>query len=139
MSERRLTGAQIMADADVRTERVIYIAGAVVADATPNDFREEFCDNLPESKDHDLYRQLPAMQQFADGDEWPDPANVAEALIGVPGFLVQAATPFRDQRGVSSWGHYYTAWLYAPSEADIARVCAEWAEARHAHDRESSP
>jgi hypothetical protein len=133
------TAAQEMFDATVRVEKMIYIPG-IVADieATPDDFDEEFCEGLPESLDASLYVQLPLLRQFSGGAE---AVEVAEALLFTDGFLVQAATPVFDyddddsSSASFSWGHYYTAWLYAPDQASISRVCAEWADGRRDYDR----
>jgi len=128
-------------DATVRIEAVIYIPGAIAdEEALPELFEEGLCESLPERADAPLYQQCPTLAQFAGGDEWPEPHEVAQALTGKNGFLIQAATPARQfyAEGNScsySWGHYYTAWLYAPTEADIPRVAVEWAEGRAAKDK----
>ncbi len=133
--------ASQMFEANVRLEAVIYIPGAVVdPEATPEAFRE-FCEDLPDRVDAPLYAQLPDLKRYAGEGAIPEPEYVAERLLDQPGFLVQAATPVRgygnDPADASfhwSWGHYYTAWLYAATEADIAPVAAAWAETRAAAD-----
>lgn len=128
--------ATTLFDAAVRVECLIYIPSAAAdPEITPEVFREEFCEALPERADAPLYAQLPPMAQFADREEWPEPEVVAYNLLRTPGFLVQAATPVRDGDGSYSWGHYWTEWLYAASEADIARVSLEWAASK----REPTP
>lgn len=133
--------AEAMFDASVRVENIIYIPGAISdPDSPPEVFVEEFCENLPSKPTMALYSQLPALAKYSDGDEWPEPEDVAEALSGTTGFLVRAATPFfgYDASGTSadfSWGHYYTEWLYAPTEAAIIPVCVEWAKSRHDTDK----
>jgi hypothetical protein len=128
-------------DAGIRLEAVIYIPGAVAdCEATPEAFRD-FCDDLPDQEGAPLYRQLPCLQRYAADGDYPEPEIVAEQLIDSPGFLVQAATPVREYHKSGdgtccySWGHYYTAWLYAATEADIVPVATEWAQSRHEADR----
>ncbi len=130
-------------DAGVRVEKIIYIPGAVAdMEATPEVFRD-FCEDLPDGIDSPLYEALPALKRFAGGD-YPKPEEVAEALAYKEGFLVQAATPVRqysdDPSDTSysslSWGHYYTAWLYASEEEEIAPVILAWAETRADYDKQ---
>lgn len=125
-------------DANARVETLIYIPGAVAdIEALPETF-EDFCENLPEKADHPLYAQCQPLAQFAEAEDYPEPEAVAEALLWTNGFLVQAATPVRHYQGGGaygySWGHYYTAWLYAAAEADIVPVVCQWAATRAAHD-----
>lgn len=121
-------------DADVRVERMMWVPSiAASQDAYCEDFRD-FCEDLPESRGHVLYKQVPALAIFADQD--PEPYEVADALAGVNGFLVQAASPCRryhdDGSWSSSWGHYYKSWIHVSSEAEIADALVakanEWAE-----------
>lgn len=131
---------QELFDAAVRVECLIYIPSAAAdPEITPECFREDFCEALPERADAPLYEQLPPMAQFADSEEWPEPEVVAFALFRTPGFLVQAATPVRDEGGSYSWGHYWTEWLYAATETDIARVSLEWAATKRAPALVSEP
>lgn len=134
------TPAEAMFESDTRIEAMIWMPGLAICDESfPDVFSEGLCEALPEEADARLYRQCPALARFADGDEWPEPTEVAEALRFMRGFIFQAATPLRRYTDggsyYSGWGNYYTAWLYAPEEAFIAPVCAEWAEAMHAKDK----
>lgn len=135
--------AAAMFDAEVRVETLIYLPGIHASeDSYPDAFRE-FCESLPEREDAPLYTQQPKLKPFAAGDAWPEVFEVADALLMEGGFLVEAATPVRTPVGkdgayMGGWGHYHTEWLYAATEADIARVCVEWAEACHAEDEAKS-
>ena len=86
---------------------------------------------------------LPELRVFVgdDGEE-PQAWMVAEMLRFKPGFLVEAETPVKSFSGSGvytySWGYRHVEWLYAPDEASIATVCAAWAEAMDASDREES-
>lgn len=131
--------AELFFDADVRVEQLIYIPGLAACDeAYPDVFEDEFVGWLPEETASPIYDQLPVLKRFADEEEELEAWQVGEALRFTRGFLVQAATPGRHYRAEdvfsSGWGNYWTAWLYAPDEASIARVCAEWAETMHAKD-----
>lgn len=133
------TALETMFDAEVRVEELIYIPGAVASDESFPKALEEFGEDLPAEEDAEIYKAIPALAPFADENNEPEAWRVAEALRFLPGFLVQAATPVRRPYGsggafTSSWGHYHTAWLHAPTEADIATVCAAWAEDRHNED-----
>lgn len=127
--------------ATARIERIIYIPGALSAgeDCFPDDF-DEFWDNLGEANAADLTAALPQLSDLVDSGAGGE--ELFEALWQVPGFLVQAATPvFQDVSlndkgefagGSYSWGHYYTAWLYAADEASIVTVVTAWARAKQA-------
>lgn len=130
--------ASKMFDADVRVEAMIYLAGAFACESVSAEIRS-FCEDL---YDHPaLIKALPVFEPFfsteADIEDLID--QCSWQIQRVPGFVVQAATPYRrywSEHGFSSgWGHYYTEWLYCPTEAAIAETCVAWAEARHAHDR----
>lgn len=124
--------------ATARVESLIYIPGAVAdPECCPESFDEWVEDSLFDSE-KTLLSQLPALRPFIGGAL--NPKEVAYALRNTDGFLVHAATPVRSYRGrgsgafLYSWGNYYTEWLYAATEADIARVVAEWAAQRAAED-----
>lgn len=117
-------------DAGARVETIIWIPGAVTdQDGLPQAFEDFVEDDFPEEKTDPLIKALPCLERFVD--EGPEPIEVAEALCWTKGFLVQAAVPCRRYVGdtifYSGWGSYYTAWLYAKSEADIADVVVAWA------------
>jgi hypothetical protein len=129
-------------DADAKIEHLIYIPGTLWDEEhQPPVFEDEFIFGLPEKDDAQLYKALPALRRYRD-DESAELFQAAAALFGVPGFLVCAATPVRTYCGENSfysgWGNYWTEWLYARTETDIARVVAEWAEERHAADKANS-
>ncbi|USN15268.1 hypothetical protein KIKIMORA_01220 [Brevundimonas phage vB_BpoS-Kikimora] len=129
-----------------RIENLIHIQGALAAgDSFPDIFKEEFCYNLPENDDALLYKQCAALQRFADGADYPDAEDVAEALMmaRVKGFFVQAAQPvvreFWDNGGYPyTWGHYHCEWLYAATPQDIDTVVAAWSDAMLQRDREKA-
>jgi|SRR5579871_6604469 len=125
-----MSEAQTMFDAECRAERIIWLPGIGSEDSYSEVFAEEFIDSLPERDDAPLYAALPQLARFREDDDVVAD-DVAWALHGRPGFLVQAATPVRRfHSGGSydySWGHYRTEWLYAASEAEIATVCVAWA------------
>lgn len=130
---------QVMFDVDARVERMIWIPGIGNGNFS-EDFAEEFCDSLPLLEDDQLYQKLPKLLRFA-GD-YGDPETIADTILfNVPGFLIYAATPVYNYVGAdkaiieSGWGHYYTEWLYAASEAEIPQVISEWAEAQHERDK----
>jgi hypothetical protein len=132
---------QEMADLDVRLESVIWLPGAGFAVDSESDPLEEFRENLPERDDAPIYKQLPELARFKDGDEWPEFEDLGDAIGHLSGFLIQAATPYRDYFGrgwTCSWGYYRTEWLYAASEADILPVIKAWAEAEHAEMKAKS-
>jgi hypothetical protein len=130
---------ELFAENMVRVEALIYLPGTITGDDCFPESFEDFCEYLPEHPDAALYAQIPAMARFADDDADRDHEVVAEVLYGLPGFLVQAATPSKTW-GASggcyySWGHYYSAWLYASTEGEIAAVCVAWAKGRDEADR----
>ena len=130
---------------NARIEHLILVPAAISQGeyALPDVFAEEFCDNLPERDDAPLYKQLPPLAQFRDGEEWPGTWMVVEALemAQCKGFLIQAAQPVvrdfsKDGNGFSySWGHYHTEWLYAETADQIPVVVAEWSDATLSSDR----
>lgn len=126
---RRLTNSEVRANA------ILWLPSISAFDAFPEAFGT-FCEDMPDDLGSPLYVGLPQLVRFADDDEYPKPMAVAEALIGMPGFIVQAASPVREYHSKtmwsSSWGYYNTAWLYAATEREIASVIANWADARHA-------
>lgn len=127
-------------DAGARVESVIWIPGAVAdQEGLPQVFEDFVEDDFPESESNALIKDLPCLKRFVA--EGADPYEVAEALIWTKGFLVQAAVPCRRYIGdnifVSGWGNYYTAWLYAKTEAEIADVVVAWADAKSAADEAS--
>lgn len=138
-----MTVSSDLFDAGVRVEKIIYIPGAVTdMEATPESF-SDFCEDLPEKEDSPLYTGLPALKKFADLSGYINTEDVAEALVRTNGFLVQGAAPVRqysdDPTDTSygwSWGHYYTAWLYASEESEIAPVVLAWAETRADYDKQ---
>lgn len=124
-------------DSGARVETIIWIPGAVAdQEGLPKAFEDFVEDDFPEEIDHPLIKALPCLKRFVD--EGADPADVAESLVWTKGFLVQAAVPCRNYIGdniyTSGWGGYYTAWLYAKTEADIADVVIAWAAAKVAVD-----
>lgn len=137
MNERTI--ADEMFEATVRVEKLIYVPGAMAdLENPPVDFVEDFFESLPTGAEQQLHAQLPALAAFSSADCEATWEQVADAIAEETGFLVQAATPVFHVRGeVSdfSWGHYYTAWLYAANQGDIAPVCIAWANGRHQHDR----
>lgn len=137
-----MNARDLMFDADCRVEELIYLLGMGDGDSHTEKF-EDFCESLPEKADHPLYQQLPALARYADGEDYPEADEVFQALLFTPGFLVQAATPCRryyadGEAFYSGWGSYYTAWLHAAAESDIAAVCVAWAETQHAKDKASA-
>jgi len=143
--ERFASPAEALFETCVRVEHMIYVPSLTVDEESYCDtFCEEFVEGLPERKDAPIYRQLPKLKRFAEADEGPEPWMVADVLRGLPGFIVQAAAPCRSylkdgSNGWTwSWGNYWTEWLYAPTEADIATRCVEWAEWRAEQDRAAS-
>lgn len=137
--------AEKMAEQTARVESVIWIPGALSdPDAFPGAFEKDFVENLPDNPDAPIYRQLPQIARFAEGDDYPDAFDVAGQLVGAPGFLIHAATPVMKPLGDSgafhfSWGYYRTEWLYAKSESEILPVVTAWVESeRHAEREEAA-
>lgn len=129
---RKVPAVERMFDAECRVETLIWIPGIGTEDSFTEAFSVEFYDYMPEREGAPLYAQLPMLAQFC-GDEDVEPERIAYAIQRVPGFLVQAATPVRRYMGdkgvfVSGWGYYHTEWLYARTEAQIAKVCLAWAK-----------
>ncbi len=111
-----------------RIEAIIYVPG-LGADDYSGQFNG-FCKDIPEAADHPLYALCPPLLRFMASEDYPDPDEVASALRGCHGFLVQGATPVVQNTPGGrnySWGYYRTAWLYAASEADIVNVVCDWA------------
>jgi hypothetical protein len=127
---------QDLTDATVRVEEIIWIGGLQFECGT--DATERLLESLPENADATLYKQLPALAEFLALDDYPSDDDIAEALMHVGGFLVQAARPVRSMTGkypTFSWGYYATEWLYAENEAAIPTVLLEWAEAQSAAEK----
>lgn len=118
-----------LADATCRIEHLIWIPGAVAnVEALPNVFEEQFFECLPDNPNQILIQQLPVLKPFTNGRA--DVYELAEALVEVEGFLIQASTPVKDFHDrnsfVYSWGRYTTEWLYAEDFQSIPRVILEW-------------
>lgn len=132
-----------MFNATCRVEQIIWIPGAVAdVEALPDAFSETFVEYLPEATDAPLYEALPELACFVSTEVCPPPDEVAYSLRKRSGFLVQAATPVfrafgKTGDGIFSWGHYHTAWLYAPDESSIAEVVIKWAKVRRAVDKKA--
>lgn len=130
--------AEKLFNATCRIENLIWIAGAVAnPEYLPEVFEEEFIENMPDNTNATLYQQLPALVPFIDNRD--DTYELAYTLYDTDGFLIQASTPVKkyyDEHSFSfSWGHFYTAWLYAKDSASIADVVLEWATRLAAEDR----
>jgi len=133
--------AERMFEADCRVESLLWLGGIGDGESVTEEF-EKFVEELPEKPTAPLYQALPALSRFCAGDEYPEPQEVAEALIlaRAGGFLVNAATPVRRYLKGSTtsyyagWGHYHTGWLYASDESAICAACEAWANEHHAAD-----
>lgn len=113
----------------VRIERLIWLPG--IGCAAPEDF-EEFCEELPDDEGDTLYQQIPCLKRFADEDEEREPDAVLDAInwSEIGGFVFQAATPVMKPSPTGSsysWGHYYTKWMYAATEAEMCDRAVAWA------------
>lgn len=129
--------AERIFDATARIETMIYIPAIGDADSASEQFGD-FVRDLPERKDCELYKSLPELREFADG-EYPEAWEVAELLFSRSGFIFNAATPVMEPvaDGISSysWGYYHTEWLYAKDQDAIADVLVAWATAFHERDK----
>lgn len=137
-----MSAPQMMFDVGARSERVIWIPGALSDCESPSPDFKDFCEDMPDDEAHALFQQLPILKQFSQG--YPDPAEVAEilAIHGIEGFLLQGASPVRRYLPgglyMSGWGHYRTRWFYAKTIEEAAQLCVEWAETQAAQDRGES-
>lgn len=134
--------AEEVFDLNVRVENMVWIPGIGDVDATADAFSRNFVEWLPESEDAPIYKALPQLLPFASEDGASEAAYVAMAIYHVPGFLVEVARPVMTPLGANmtfSWGHYYTAWLYAKDEASLLPVIREWAAELDAKDRATAP
>lgn len=138
--DKTIQSRMILDEATVRVEFMFYIPSLTSGVSQTNEFKD-FCEDLPENRNHPLYVSIPALLNSLDENDF-DPEFVCEDLMhsGVGGFIVQAATPVfkyhADGRSHHySWGHYYTEWLHVPDEDSIATSLAVWAEGRHEGDR----
>ncbi len=126
-----MDAADMLFDQVARVGVLIWIPGAVAdVEDLPEVFEDDFCQMIPERKDHILFAQLPALARFVG--TYPEPAEVAEVLRHHGGFLIRAETPvktFLKSGGFShSWGYFRLSWLYAASEGEIADVVIAWAK-----------
>ena len=124
-------------DAGVRVERVIWLPGAVCAEAPPDDF-EELLSDIDADPAATIFEALPELRAIADSEDYS--AELAmEYLTGATGFLVQGASPVRTYMEggsyYSGWGHYRTKWFRLASEADFAPAVIAWAETMAEKDR----
>lgn len=136
--------AQRLFDASVRFDKLIWLAASATdSGATSEDFRD-FCENIPDSVDESdpLLEALPTLKEYAEGDEYPDPEEVAQKLIWAHkvGYLALAATPvmrwWPDGQGAEfSWGHYNTKWLYGETPAAVAAAALKWAKRCRAKEK----
>jgi hypothetical protein len=150
MNDRKT--AMQMFDESIRVERMIPLAlSCHDSTALPDVFVEDFYEHfLGGSEPNDksvqpLIETLPAIKELLERDAFEDMEadEVAEWFIDrdVYGFLVQIATPVRqygsgsDTSWMSSWGHYYTTWVYVESPDKIAAAATAWAEKQTEHDK----
>lgn len=135
IGEEKMDRKDALEQATVRIDQLIWVENEMANfDATTEAFRE-FCEDMPEKADAPLYVALPCLTRFADGDGYPEIEEVTEAMFFASvrdGFIFQAAHPVKEWHSETtssySWGHYYTAWLYAPDLDGITDAAVAWAE-----------
>lgn len=128
-----MTPQEIMSNATVRVERIIWLPGATACLTIPDDLidfiEDEFVDDDSEIR-QELYDKFPHLSDIPlDDTEWLVDAGFSRC----GGFLVQAATPVKTKIGNSksvsySWGYYHTRWLHVDAIEDVAPTIAAWAK-----------
>ncbi len=124
-----------LSEAELSIHSVIYLSGALVGDAVPDEL-EDLCDEID-----DLSKVFP--------DAPEDVAHDSELLkewlleLGRFGYLVKFATPVMRRLGSDatsfSWSRYYTRWVYAETMDDAIELGTKWAaELRTAEQMEAS-
>lgn len=127
----------------VSISRIIWLAG-IALDAREDALRE-FCEDLPEDNEAQLFKALPCLMFWNEPDnreEYPDPETVANQLYhgGAYGFLAKLSRPIlgflSGGQRVYSWGHTAYEWVYAESLEQLTQIAEEWAEKGETEDRE---
>lgn len=134
-----------LADATLRMDRVIILAGALVDADSPAD---EFDNFISYGSDLEtLQRLFPDAPRYVldedNEDEWFDLLCEWLCESGTLGYLVQFATPvmrpLTNTVRSFSWGHYNTRWEYAETlNAVVAKGLAWAAEIRAEEDKEAA-
>ncbi|MBI5917822.1 MAG: hypothetical protein HY849_00385 [Nitrosomonadales bacterium] len=119
----------------LRIEKIIYLAASLVDE----DLIEDLEAVLSGEDVADLVAWFGLPSSLLRGD--PSADDIAQSLIDLRkfGFLIQAATPIRkhfaEHSWGSSWGGYYTTWLYADTLDEALEQAKVWAAAQHKRDQ----
>lgn len=126
-----------LAENEVRTERVIWVPGAIAAGSIPEDLSDFLDDVYPYEKyQPKILKTLPQLAKLLE-DMGDDPLEECEDLIfeylqGVEGFFVQLATPVKNElkNGAYSfsWGVYQTEWFYVRTMEELVYASTAFAE-----------
>lgn len=128
----------MLSDATIRMERVIYLPGALADFGSSLDCITELCEDLdsPERFSEcfpgmaSTYIDTVFEGEFEGPDVLFDWMQDADAY----GFVVKFARPVRTYSGSggwrSSWGHYATCWRYGDTLEETVKRALEWGEAR---------
>lgn len=126
-----MSNREILEEAIVRIEKIIWVENEIANFDSPSDTFEEFCEDLEFSEKDSIVNNLPFLLDI----KYPDPEELLEEFFYnklISGFIFQAAHPVMDWRDNDSasfsWGYYNTAWLYAESLDQMAEVAANWAK-----------
>lgn len=118
-------------DLTLRIEKIFYLAAAHIDESLPSDL-----DDVMSDEPFDDVSSLFGLPAGLFSDDY-SAEDVSQALIDFRkfGFLIQAATPvrehFTEDSWSSSWGYFYTKWLYAETLDEALELAKVWAKSQH--------
>lgn len=124
--------SEIFEEHSLRFDKLIWLPSAIVMDAESEDFRT-FCeDDFPEANSR-LFKYLPILKKFADGEENPRVDDIAEtlAMARKTGFLAEVSRPVMKAQGAGiydfSWGYTRVVWMYGDTLDELVGHAVAWA------------
>jgi hypothetical protein len=127
-----------LADATLRMDKVIVLAGALTDPECPCNELREFIEDEDEETLRQLFPKAPndLFEESCSETSWQFCEWLSDS--GTLGFLVQFATPVMRRTSKTSrsfsWGHYYTEWVYAETLEVAAEKGLAWAAKKRAEE-----
>lgn len=134
VSQRKIDNnhMDVLAETNVRIEKMFWIPSLLAIDVTPPDF-DEFLEEFPEDSNCLLYQSLPELLKFSesyDVVDFEDFVYELQKANHTHGFIMQLASPVRNWQDETScdysWGYYTTEWAYAEDVKDIISVVGKF-------------
>jgi len=107
-------------NAGIRTEKTIFLAGALAQEVIPDDLESFF-----EEEERTIVNCLGEIPEEVDLD---DSFDLSEWLSsdGKLGFLMQFAKQIKDEDDYGTWGYYSTKWFYGDTLEEVVNKGIEW-------------